>query len=146
MRTVSTVYSKFGNFEMPHVHTQKSGTGEPFSRRTYLNMRHHSCFVHHSSLSSDHHYRMDLPPLPPLQQRILDLARTHKSHDFRPVGGGAQDADGEPRDWDRLAFLGEGVLFSTTSNLLYKVLPRKKSSFLKVISAPLTAPTPIFPC
>ncbi|KAG8885736.1 hypothetical protein FRB98_001648 [Tulasnella sp. 332] len=69
---------------------------------------------------------MGLLSLPTLSDRIAELVFTHKSYYHA-----GYPSDESPRDWERLAFVGEGVLFSTISKLLYRLLPMKKAAALK---------------
>ncbi|KAG9034301.1 hypothetical protein FRB95_013459 [Tulasnella sp. JGI-2019a] len=69
---------------------------------------------------------MDVVTPPQLHATVRDLVFTHKS--FYNIPSGQVE---EPRDWERLAFVGEGVLFSTVSKLLYRLLPTYKAAALK---------------
>lgn len=77
-----------------------------------------------------------LPQPLPLEADVERLVFTHKSLRTGPASI-VEDIE-EPRDWERVAFLGEGVLFAAISNVMYRAYPRHRTSFLKVSSSSLS--------
>ncbi|KAG8909669.1 hypothetical protein FRC01_006804, partial [Tulasnella sp. 417] len=71
------------------------------------------------------------PQPPPLRLRedIERLVFTHKSRHPRP--NNMIDDDDDPQDWERVAFLGEGILIAAMSRVLYYAYPRRRPSHLK---------------
>ncbi|KIO33856.1 hypothetical protein M407DRAFT_17457 [Tulasnella calospora MUT 4182] len=69
------------------------------------------------------------PPPPPLQKEIEDLVFTHKSL-FPKLTSVVDDAE-DPKDWDRVAFLGDGILLAAMSRVLYYAHPRRRTTALK---------------
>lgn len=70
------------------------------------------------------------PPAPPLTPEVEELVFTHKSLYGKPSNM-VVDAE-DPKDWERVSFLGEGVVYAAISNLLYTAFPRHRTSHLKV--------------
>ena len=60
----------------------------------------------------------------------MSLVFTHKSLFGKPSNL-VEDVE-LPQDWERVSFLGEGILHMATSNLLYLAYPKHRTSFLKV--------------
>lgn len=55
---------------------------------------------------------------------------THKSLFGKPAS--MVDDVEDPQDWERVAFLGEGILLAAMSSVLYYAYPRRRTSALKV--------------
>ncbi|KAG9047544.1 hypothetical protein FS837_002007 [Tulasnella sp. UAMH 9824] len=68
------------------------------------------------------------PPLPPLQADIENLVFSHKGLFSRPTN--TIDDSEDPRDWERVAFLGEGILLAAMSKVLYYAYPRRRTNAL----------------
>ncbi|KIO33858.1 hypothetical protein M407DRAFT_17459 [Tulasnella calospora MUT 4182] len=69
------------------------------------------------------------PPPPPLRTDIEKLVFTHKSLFGKPAS--IIDDSEDPQDWERVAFLGEGILLAAMSRVLYYAYPRRRTSALK---------------
>ncbi|KAG9042813.1 hypothetical protein FS837_010371 [Tulasnella sp. UAMH 9824] len=69
------------------------------------------------------------PPPPPLKADIENLVFTHKSLFGKPAS--IIDDSEDPQDWERVAFLGEGILLAAMSRVLYYAYPRRRTSALK---------------
>ncbi|KAG9010797.1 hypothetical protein FRB90_007641 [Tulasnella sp. 427] len=69
------------------------------------------------------------PPAPPLKKEIESLVYTHKSLFGKPAN--MQEDYEDPQDWERVAFLGEGILLAAMSRVLYHAHPRHRTSWLK---------------
>ncbi|KAG8954972.1 hypothetical protein FRC04_010456 [Tulasnella sp. 424] len=69
------------------------------------------------------------PPPLPLQNDLENLVFTHKSLFGKPAS--MVDDFEDPQDWERVAFLGEGILLAAMSRVLYYAYPRRRTSALK---------------
>ncbi|KAG8892962.1 hypothetical protein FRC00_011281 [Tulasnella sp. 408] len=69
------------------------------------------------------------PLPPPLRKDIEDLVFTHKSLVSRDKN--LIDDYDDPKDWERVAFLGEGILVAAMSRVLYYAYPRRRTNALK---------------
>ncbi|KAG8954970.1 hypothetical protein FRC04_010454 [Tulasnella sp. 424] len=64
----------------------------------------------------------------PLRDDIENLVFTHKSRFGKPTNI-VEDVE-DPRDWERVAFLGEGILLAAMSRVLYYAYPRHRTTWL----------------
>ncbi|KAG9021432.1 hypothetical protein FS837_007273 [Tulasnella sp. UAMH 9824] len=73
---------------------------------------------------------MTTPPPPPLPLRdeIEKLVFTHKSLYPKPTN--VIDDIEDPKDWERIAFLGEGILLAAASRVLYYAYPKRRTNSL----------------
>ncbi|KAG9047545.1 hypothetical protein FS837_002008 [Tulasnella sp. UAMH 9824] len=69
------------------------------------------------------------PPPLPLQPAIETLVFTHKS--LFPREKTLIDDAEDPKDWERVAFLGEGILVAAMSRVLYYAYPKRRTNALK---------------
>ncbi|KIO33857.1 hypothetical protein M407DRAFT_17458 [Tulasnella calospora MUT 4182] len=68
------------------------------------------------------------PPPPPLQADVENLVFSHKSLLGKPAS--TTDYSEDPQDWERMAFLGEGILLAAMSKVLYYAYPRRRTNAL----------------
>ncbi|KAG8931872.1 hypothetical protein FRC02_002007 [Tulasnella sp. 418] len=71
-------------------------------------------------------YQPSLPPLVQLSPSLSELVFTHRGFYGQPRRGNEA-----PQDYERLEFLGEGILQGCISKILYKRMSRTKASILK---------------
>lgn len=71
----------------------------------------------------------NVPAPPRLDDDVWKLVFTHRSLFSEPVTVGSVK---ETCNWDRLAFRGEGILFSAVSNFLPAVFPDGNTTWMKV--------------
>lgn len=75
------------------------------------------------------------PQPPPLRDDIESLVFTHRSLFGKPTNL-TEDVE-DPQDWERVAFLGEGILLAAMSRVLYYAYPRRRTSWLKPLRTKL---------